>query len=112
MAAPIMDHSLLKELIYQVGTSRGLVEALETTRISYLKLISVLVAGGLATGADEVKTEEDRRRFGGVANAILDPCYHQVGIGMWYHSVSNLQVVLVVDAMGKFYSPYAFVRGL
>ena len=40
------------------------------------------IAGGLATGADETKTEEERRRFGGVANAILDPCYHQVSTVM------------------------------
>lgn len=34
-------------------------------------------AGGLATGADETKSEEDRATYGGIANAILDPCYHQ-----------------------------------
>ena len=37
------------------------------------------IAGGLATGADKLKTEDERARFGGVANAILDPCYHKVG---------------------------------
>ena len=35
-------------------------------------------AGGLFTGADEQKTEEERLTYGGLANAILDPCYHQV----------------------------------
>ncbi|XP_064391204.1 probable lipoprotein aminopeptidase LpqL [Halichondria panicea] len=34
-------------------------------------------AGGLATGADETKTREDQLMFGGLAGAILDPCYHQ-----------------------------------
>ena len=38
----------------------------------------ILIAGGLATGADEVKSEDERVSFGGLANAILDPCYHQV----------------------------------
>ena len=37
-------------------------------------------AGGLFTGADERKTEEERVTYGGLANAILDPCYHQVYI--------------------------------
>lgn len=36
------------------------------------------LAGGLATGADETKSDEDRKEYGGLANAILDPCYHQV----------------------------------
>ena len=40
--------------------------------------IVFLSAGGLATGADETKTAEERVTYGGLANAILDPCYHQV----------------------------------
>lgn len=39
-------------------------------------------AGGLATGADESKTAEERTVYGGLANAILDPCYHQAN---WYN---------------------------
>lgn len=34
-------------------------------------------SGGLATGAGELKTIEDRHRFGGMAKTQLDPCYHQ-----------------------------------
>jgi Zn-dependent M28 family amino/carboxypeptidase len=34
-------------------------------------------AGGLFTGAEEIKTVEDRDKFGGLANAAYDPCYHQ-----------------------------------
>jgi Zn-dependent M28 family amino/carboxypeptidase len=34
-------------------------------------------AGGLFTGAEEIKTAESRHTFGGVANAAYDPCYHQ-----------------------------------
>ena len=33
--------------------------------------------GGLYTGADEVKTADQARRFGGTAGRVLDPCYHQ-----------------------------------
>jgi len=34
-------------------------------------------AGGLATGAETLKTEKEREIYGGFANAQLDPCYHQ-----------------------------------
>jgi aminopeptidase Y len=33
--------------------------------------------GGVATGAEEVKSEEQQARFGGRAGEWLDPCYHQ-----------------------------------
>jgi len=35
-----------------------------------------ICAGGLASGAEEIKTQEERITFGGLANAELDPCYH------------------------------------
>ncbi|KAJ1924901.1 hypothetical protein IWQ60_004908 [Tieghemiomyces parasiticus] len=34
-------------------------------------------AGGILTGAGEIKTPDQRARFGGLANTPLDPCYHQ-----------------------------------
>jgi len=34
-------------------------------------------AGGLFTGAEEVKTAVQRAKFGGLAGASYDPCYHQ-----------------------------------
>lgn len=36
-------------------------------------------AGGTTTGADEVKTEEEQKIWGGVAGQILDQNYHQAG---------------------------------
>ena len=33
-------------------------------------------AGGLFTGAEDVKTEEEARLFGGQAGVAFDPCYH------------------------------------
>jgi len=33
-------------------------------------------AGGLFTGAEVVKTPEQRAKYGGLANAAFDPCYH------------------------------------
>ncbi|KAG0257815.1 Leucyl aminopeptidase yscIV [Mortierella polycephala] len=40
-------------------------------------LLEGIPSGGLLTGAGERKTMEQRTRFGGYANAPLDPCYHQ-----------------------------------
>jgi len=34
-------------------------------------------AGGLATGAEKIKTEEQRRKYGGFAGMAFDPCYHK-----------------------------------
>ena len=38
---------------------------------------TLIAAGGLFTGAEQLKTEKDRARFGGLTNAPFDPCYHQ-----------------------------------
>ncbi len=54
-----------------------------------------IVAGGLFTGADETKTQEQRDRYdqilgqglGGIAGAIQDPCYHQA-----CDSIQNINV--------------------
>lgn len=35
-------------------------------------------AGGIATGAEAVKTKEEEEMFGGHAGQWLDPCYHQI----------------------------------
>lgn len=35
-------------------------------------------AGGIATGAEGVKTDAEQRQFGGKAGAWYDPCYHQL----------------------------------
>jgi Zn-dependent M28 family amino/carboxypeptidase len=34
-------------------------------------------AGGLFTGAEETKTEQQQKSYGGLTNAALDPCYHE-----------------------------------
>lgn len=44
----------------------------------YFSFLEVgIPAGGLDTGAGSLKTEEQRHRFGGLANAPYDPCYHR-----------------------------------
>ncbi|PVV04234.1 hypothetical protein BB560_001269 [Smittium megazygosporum] len=40
-------------------------------------ILNSIPSGGLLTGASEIKTEEERLLFGGMANAPLDPCYHK-----------------------------------
>ncbi|KAF9962567.1 Leucyl aminopeptidase yscIV [Modicella reniformis] len=40
-------------------------------------LLEGIPSGGLLTGAGERKTTEQRTRFGGFADAPLDPCYHK-----------------------------------
>jgi Zn-dependent M28 family amino/carboxypeptidase len=40
-------------------------------------ILNNVPAGGLFTGAEEIKTPEQEAVFGGVAGLALDPCYHQ-----------------------------------
>ncbi|KAF9901792.1 hypothetical protein BX616_002149, partial [Lobosporangium transversale] len=40
-------------------------------------LLGGIPSGGILTGAGEKKSMEQRKLFGGFANAPLDPCYHQ-----------------------------------
>ena len=47
-------------------------------RSDYDAFISVgIPAGGLFTGAEDVKTAEDAAIYGGTAGLAYDPCYHQ-----------------------------------
>ncbi|CAG8599567.1 8157_t:CDS:2 [Dentiscutata erythropus] len=34
-------------------------------------------SGGIYTGSSEIKSRKSQQKFGGIANAPLDPCYHQ-----------------------------------
>jgi Zn-dependent M28 family amino/carboxypeptidase len=40
-------------------------------------ILNGIPAGGLFTGAEVVKTEEQANKWGGVAGQAFDPCYHQ-----------------------------------
>jgi Zn-dependent M28 family amino/carboxypeptidase len=47
-------------------------------RSDYGPFIAVgIPAGGLFTGAEDVKTEEQAAIYGGTAGEAFDPCYHQ-----------------------------------
>ena len=39
-------------------------------------ILAGIPASGLATGASGIKSGAERDRYGGIANAALDPCYH------------------------------------
>lgn len=43
----------------------------------YPFIMAGIPAGGLATGAGALKTVAERTKYGGLANAAYDPCYHQ-----------------------------------
>lgn len=65
--------------------SKGL--ATESTafdgRSDYGPFIEVgIPAGGLFSGAEELKTAEQQAKFGGTAGLALDPCYHQACDGI------------------------------
>ncbi len=48
-----------------------------TFRSDYAQFFTDGIAfGGLFTGAEELKTEEQAARYGGTAGVALDPCYH------------------------------------
>jgi hypothetical protein len=60
------------------------------------KVLAVgIPAGGLATGAEEIKTMEERELFGGMANAPMDPCYH-----LYCDTIDNINQE-VIGQMGK-----------
>jgi Zn-dependent M28 family amino/carboxypeptidase len=47
-------------------------------RSDYLAFIEVgIPSGGLFTGAEDVKTENEQLAYGGTAGEAFDPCYHQ-----------------------------------
>ncbi|GAB7348936.1 hypothetical protein MBLNU459_g7622t1 [Dothideomycetes sp. NU459] len=41
-------------------------------------IVNGIPGGGIATGAEGVKTKEEQKMFGGEAGAWYDPCYHQI----------------------------------
>ncbi|KAJ3072358.1 hypothetical protein HDU98_003771 [Podochytrium sp. JEL0797] len=70
-------------------------------------------AGGLFTGAEVIKTEEQQRKFGGVAGDAFDPCYHLKCDTL--ENVQGLGMDLFVDlagAMGHIVHKLAYVEDL
>ncbi len=70
----------IEELFIQHFADAGLAQeaAPFSGRSDYAAFIAKgIPAGGLFTGAEETKTPEQVARYGGVAGAAADPCYHQ-----------------------------------
>lgn len=70
----------IEDVFEQFYASRGLPyqDTDFSGRSDYGPFIAVGVpAGGLFTGAEGVKTEEEAARYGGLAGVAYDPCYHQ-----------------------------------
>ena len=71
----------LKELYIDWYTKHGLKYTLVPFdgRSDYVGFIDVgIPAGGVATGAEGIKTKEGEQKFGGEAEKQFDPCYHQL----------------------------------
>lgn len=71
----------LKDLYIDWYTAHGLNHTLVPFdgRSDYVGFIDVgIPAGGIATGAEGVKTKEGVEKFGGEAGKWFDPCYHQL----------------------------------
>jgi hypothetical protein len=72
----------IQRLFQERFNQKGLAAKLEdfTGRSDYGPFIEEgidIPAGGLFTGAEVVKTVQDQKDAGGVANVAYDPCYHQ-----------------------------------
>ena len=66
-------------------------------------------AGGLFTGAEERKTEEEAAIFGGTAGLPLDPCYH--GACDTIENINDFALDVNADAIATLTGTYAFDIG-
>jgi len=74
-------------------------------RSDYLAFIdSGIPAGGLFTGAEEVKTDKEAKKFGGKAGKAFDPCYHQAcdDIGNVSRKAIKQMVPAILDSVGRY----------
>ncbi|WP_166866060.1 M28 family metallopeptidase [Salinibacterium sp. ZJ70] len=83
----------IEKLFTDYFTSQGL--ATEPTafdgRSDYFAFIEAgIPAGGLFTGAEDIKSEEQAAIFGGTAGEAFDPCYHQA-----CDDISNIDLVVL-----------------
>ncbi|MCY1436670.1 Aminopeptidase [compost metagenome] len=48
--------------------------------------------GGLFTGAEDIKSEEQAQKYGGAAGQPFDPCYHQACDGIGNIDLNALEI--------------------
>ncbi|GAA4557332.1 M28 family metallopeptidase [Planotetraspora kaengkrachanensis] len=78
-----------------------------TGRSDYGPFIAAgIPAGGLFTGAEVLKTEEEAQIFGGTAGIPLDPCYHSVCDTI--ANISDKALDVNSDAIATLAATYAF----
>jgi len=85
----------IQSLFEEYLTTKGLLFDMSdmTGGSDYFSFVEVgIPAGGLATGAGSTKSERSRSRYGGFANAALDPCYH-----LLCDSIDNINTVVLND---------------
>ncbi|MEV0614106.1 M28 family metallopeptidase [Nonomuraea sp. NPDC050404] len=81
-----------------------------TGRSDYGPFIAVgIPSGGLFTGAEVLKTEEEAAIFGGTAGIPLDPCYHSVCDTI--RNVNDKALDVNSDAIATLAGTYAFNTG-
>ncbi|KAJ3281641.1 hypothetical protein HDU79_010593 [Rhizoclosmatium sp. JEL0117] len=70
-------------------------------------------AGGLFTGAEVIKTEEQAKKFGGTAGIAFDPCYHEKCDTL--ENIQGLGISLFTElagSMGHIVQKLAYVKDL
>ncbi len=76
-------------------------------RSDYLPFIEVgIPAGGLFTGAEDVKTENEQLAYGGTAGEAFDPCYHAACDDI--SNVSKRALEQMTDAVAHSVHKFAF----
>jgi Zn-dependent M28 family amino/carboxypeptidase len=76
-------------------------------RSDYLEFITAgIPAGGLFSGAEEIKTKQEQKLYGGKANKPLDPCYHLKCDDI--NTISKKSLDPMADAVADSLMTYAF----
>jgi Zn-dependent M28 family amino/carboxypeptidase len=83
-------------------------------RSDYGPFIDVgIPAGGLFTGAEEIKTKREAKKFGGRAGKPLDPCYHQAcdDIDNVSRKAVRQMAPAIADAVGRYSMDLSPLKG-
>jgi len=69
---------MFQQYFQKRGLSSTLTPMPNPPRSDYGPFMAVGIAsGGLSSGAEKIKSLEERTLYGGLANAAYDPCYHR-----------------------------------
>jgi Zn-dependent M28 family amino/carboxypeptidase len=100
-SAPVPAGSIETEIAYRAyfgAIDQPVVDAPFSGRSDYQAfIVNGVAAGGLSSGSDGLKTEQEEALFGGEAGVSYDPNYHSPGDG--YDNVNRVAVDVISDAM-------------